>query len=379
MKILVKESKLKALKAVILHYGMQVPDHQLKDWYKDARLKPDSKYRFLLSVDGNQESLTPSPELISSNLPKPDADYTTVKMKDKVYDPDIFIPIKLDSPIDQLISNIGGIMPATNTMVIGDPGIGKTSITISMLATIHKNYNQLNYEYDQQLLNYATSGDPELPFPVKPKSPRLLFISGEMNDIDMLELVQYYPEISDIEILFLGDYADKNSKLCIESVVNKGWDVILVDSLAEVIEAVRESTGMSTKHVESWFLDLMSKNNTGTNDHKIYSAFYVIQQVTKSGQFVGSNRMKHMMTAQMEIRYDYLESRATYIHYVKNRRGKVFNRMYFKMVPTGIEYDIARYSKEIELKSTLASYDSLEDVSEEDFKKLLGMGSEDLA
>ena len=65
----------------------------------------------------------------------------------------------------------------------------------------------------------------------------------------------------------------------------------------------------------------------------------LIQQVTKAGVFVGSNKLKHMVDAMMEIRKEAeRDGGASYINFTKNRNGQVDIRMYFELSNNNIVY-----------------------------------------
>ena len=90
--------------------------------------------------------------------------------------------------------------------------------------------------------------------------------------------------------------------------------------------------GWARKKVESWLLDLLEKNNKGENKANKNTAFICIQQMTKQGEFAGSNRIKHMTTAMAQLRFDgrgYDAER--YIEFSKNRRGGVGEKIYFSL------------------------------------------------
>ena len=57
----------------------------------------------------------------------------------------------------------------------------------------------------------------------------------------------------------------------------------------------------------------------GENEAKVNTAFLVIQQVTKQGEFAGSNRFKHMLTGMMHMKFTKEGERTMY--FSKNRRG----------------------------------------------------------
>ena len=57
-----------------------------------------------------------------------------VKMEDIKFNEDLFIPIKTKTIVDTILSTEGGIFPGTNTVVIGDPGVGKSTVLLDWLA-----------------------------------------------------------------------------------------------------------------------------------------------------------------------------------------------------------------------------------------------------
>ena len=85
---------------------------------------------------------------------------TTMKMDDFKFDPQLFIPMKTGTKIDNLLSSEGGMMKGTNVAFVGDPGVGKTTVLLDMLANMQNNGN------------------------------KVLFISGEMTQIDMVGMVK---------------------------------------------------------------------------------------------------------------------------------------------------------------------------------------------
>lgn len=236
----------------------------------------------------------------------------TLKMQDLVFDPKLFEPIKSGKAIDTLLSSDGGFPRATNFMMIGDPGVGKSTVAMDILS-------------DLQLSGAS-----------------VLFISAEMDRIDLYGYVKRYPKFGTLDILFLGEYLDQNPKLVVEHMLRKGYDIVLIDSFVEVQDTVKEANGMSTGGTEKWLIDLMRQNNAGQNDRGIYTSFLCIQQVTKGGTFVGSNKLKHNTTGMMELRFE--EDGTRYIMFTKNRRGEVNKRMFFDLSATGdVKYDSARY------------------------------------
>ena len=220
------------------------------------------------------------------------------QMKDVKFDPSLFTPIKTGTIVDSVLSNEGGIFPGTNTVVIGDPGVGKSTVLLDLLA------------------NFQSKGK------------RVLFVSGEMNEIDMFGYVKRYPKFGRIPILFMQNYAS-NPQSAIEKSLDQGFDVVLIDSWAEVNDMVQEENGWTRKKAESWLLDLMDKHNKAGNERNKHTAFINIQQMTKGGDFAGSNRIKHMTTAMGHLKFDGDGGR--YLAFSKNRRGGNMNKFYFNL------------------------------------------------
>ena len=224
-----------------------------------------------------------------------------VKMDDVKFNDDLFIPIKSKTIVDSILSTEGVVFPGTNTVVIGDPGVGKSTVLLDLLAQYNKD------------------------------GKKVLFISGEMNEIDMYGYVKRYPSFGQLPIMFMNDYTDC-PKQAVEQVLDQGYDVVLIDSWAEVTALVKDQMGWARNKVESWLLDLLEKNNKANNQANKHTAFICIQQMTKQGEFAGSNRIKHMTTAMAALRFDGRGADAErYIEFSKNRRGSVGDKIYFSL------------------------------------------------
>ena len=213
--------------------------------------------------------------------------------------------------LDKLISHEGGMPCATNIMVIGDPGVGKTTVLLDLMSAIQ----------------------------IKNKERRCLFISGEMGKKQMYKYTQRFPQFGTISTMFMSDYTNHNTKDVIEQVFKLGWDLVLIDSAAEIIEGVRDDNNWDRKTAESWLVDICVQNNKGENDLNKFTTFMLIQQVTKAGVFVGSNKLKHMVDSMMVIRRESdKDGGGTYMSFDKNRNGNVNNKLYFQLTGTQIIY-----------------------------------------
>lgn len=233
----------------------------------------------------------------------------SVKMNELTFDPDLFKCLLTHKPIDKLLSTEGGFPKATNFILVGDPGVGKSTVSMDILADLQNN------------------------------GASVLFISGEMDRVDLYRYVKRYPKFGNLDILFLGEYVDENPKSIIETMLNRGYDVVLIDSFVEVQDTVAEASAMSGKKAEKWLVDLMRHHNMANNEGNKWTSFLCIQQVTKEGVFLGSNKLKHNTTGMMELRFD--KDGTRYAMFTKNRRGEVNIKMQFDLSSTGdVSYDL---------------------------------------
>lgn len=263
----------------------------------------------------------------SSSVPAPaflERPLELVQMCNQNFSPDLFIPMRTGKPIDMVFTSEGGVPKACNFMLIGDPGVGKSTVTMDILSDL----KQAGY--------------------------RVLLIQAEMTRIDLYGYVQRYPKFGEIDILFTGEYCESNPKTVIESALKPGYDVVLIDSFVEVQEDVKEVLKLSTAGSEKWLIDLMISHNLGNNDSGKNTAFIAIQQVTKGGVFVGSNRLKHNTTGMIELRFDQ-DTASSYLSFSKNRRGSTNKKMYFTLGNDGdVQYDLRRYTNDEDARSALS-------------------------
>ena len=246
-----------------------------------------------------------------------------VKMRDVRFDKDLFINFHTRTILDNLLCSYQGLPKGVNYMIIGDPGVGKTTIILDMLANIRK---------------------------AQP-SARILFISAEMNDIDLAIYVERFPKFGDLNILFIEGGFDEccHSWQTVADTLDDGWDIVAIDSFHELQGIVKEEENVTNKRAESMLLSLIKQQNKAQNDRGVNTTFLTIQQVTKSGAFVGSNRLKHMITAMMELRLDNPKNIYSdrYITFSKHRRGDVGVKLYYNLSTTGdVDFDEERYEQD---------------------------------
>jgi predicted ATP-dependent serine protease len=213
--------------------------------------KDHKKYNWLAGQEANRViNVFPNGKMTSS------ADYkglyakttSTKPMKVKLtrlddlkFNDDLFIPMPTGTVADKFFSNEGGFMPGSNIMAAGAPGVGKTTVLLELLHKVHANN----------------------------PNKKVLFISAEMNQLDMARYLMRFPHWGQLPILFLSDYTDANPQAVIESTLNQGWDLVLTDSYTEVNDTVKEECNLTRSKTEKWFLDLMIAQNQGKNKRKV--------------------------------------------------------------------------------------------------------------
>ena len=99
----------------------------------------------------------------------------------------------------------------------------------------------------------------------------------------------------------------------------------------------------------------MVQHNQGKNRGKHFTSFLAVQQVTKGGNFVGSNKLKHLTTGMCELRYSNEFAGDRYIKFTKNRRGCKYEKLYFDLEASGsVNYDIKRLERDEEIKRRIS-------------------------
>ena len=244
---------------------------------------------------------------------------------------DLLVPIKTNTIFDKFMSTEEGFLPGTNVMAAGAPGVGKTTMLLELLSGAQKNGH------------------------------KVLFISAEMNKMDMARYLKRFPHWKTLPILFLNEFTEECPQSIVEGVINEGWDLILTDSYTEVNDTVKEACNLTRSKTEKWFLDLMIANNEGKNKSKTFTTFVTILQLSKGGVFVGSNKLKHMTSAMMDINWDGAEnSGQRYMEFTKNRCGQVGSKLFYSL-GDNCKFDKDRYIKEQEYSQLLNKEEDTQD------------------
>ncbi|MBR0072697.1 MAG: hypothetical protein IJP95_02565, partial [Bacteroidales bacterium] len=155
-------------------------------------------------------------------------------------------------------------------------------------------------------------------------------------------------------------------------VMQRGWDIVAIDSFYELQGIVKEEE-VTMKKAESMLLCLIKQQNKAQNDRGVNTTFLTIQQVTKSGAFVGSNRLKHSITAMMELRLDNPKNIYSdrYVIFSKHRRGDVGVKLYYHLNATGdVFFDEQKYNDDLKLRKLQSNVSSQIRYFADEFDKL---------
>jgi len=254
-----------------------------------------------------------------SSVPREPVQAEIIKVEDMDF-PDFGLH-KTGKEIDQLFSDHeegGGQYGGTVTIVIGESGVGKSTILLDALASIQE---------------------------VNPDA-KVLYVSSEMTKNDIGFYYKKTPAIGKVPTLLLMSHVkDGSLDQVIQDEFNKDYDIILLDSYQDVVVKLKEVKGWKSTYAESWLTNIMidAAENNG-------AAIWAIQHMTKGGQYVGSTYLKHATTAMLEIMFD--EAGQRYVEFSKNRRGgsAVGKRLYFRLIDGDVVYDAHRYKETMELK-----------------------------
>ena len=260
-----------------------------------------------------------------------------IRMRDMHFDPELFRNYMSGTVLDELLCGYKGLPKGVNYMIIGDPGVGKTTIILDLLSNIK-------------------SANPGI---------RVLFISAEMNEIDLAIYVQRFPKFQDLDILFIeANYDEEGASHNLETIkeiLGRGWDIVAIDSFYELQGIIKEEENLTLKKAESVLLSIIKQQNKAANGRVVNTTFLTIQQVTKAGHFIGSNRLKHSITAMLELRLENPKNVYSdrYAVFSKHRRGDVGVRLYYDLSVTGdVYYNEEKYRQDRQLRklqSTAAS------------------------
>ena len=289
--------------------------------------------QFLLQLPGGT-TLKQSAEIFENNFPTFSMSnfkfYRNQAIKNEVWTPGVevlsVLPINLDLPVnevkemevvnidlenidmekfkanptgtafDKIASKRNGIMPATTYIITGESGAGKTTVAANIADYLKENNPGF------------TAG----------------FISSEMDRDDWTEECLDNPRLAKLDTVFMLEYIDASNYLEILVGALKKWKYVILDSFEVTIDQLKDIKGWTSKKAESELINMLRRAATESG-----ATIFAIQQYTKGGTFVGSNKIKHMLTGMIYVMFDKNGDR--YVVFTKNRRGghMVQKRLYF--------------------------------------------------
>ena len=250
--------------------------------------------------------------------------------------------------IDTLLSDHedgGGLYTGTVNIVVGESGVGKSTVMLDVIANIKQANPDAN----------------------------ILYVSSEMTRNDIYFYKEKTPIIGDIPTLLMMDYIKTgNMDKVIEQVAFNGdYDVVLLDSFQDMVVKFKDILGWKATYAETWLTNIMI-----SAADKMGIAVLAIQHLTKGGTYVGSTYLKHATTAMLEFRFD--SEGARYLEFSKNRRGgsQINKPLYFTLENGKINYDKSRFEGTQVAKQIESTELERKQQAEETFNQLfLGIGS----
>lgn len=221
--------------------------------------------------------------------------------------------------IDKLLSDHteeGGLYSGTANIVVGESGVGKSTVMLQILAKIKRE---------------------------KPDA-KILYISSEMTRNDLFFFYAKMPIIGTVPTLLLMDYIMGRFDIVLKNTINSDeYDIILLDSYQDTIVKMADVLGWKATRAATWLTNMLIEAAD-----KNGKAIFAIQHLTKGGQYVGSTYLKHATTAMMEMRFD--EAGRRYVEFSKNRRGgsHINKRLYYSLVDGELVWDEEAWNQEVE-------------------------------
>lgn len=215
----------------------------------------------------------------------------------------------------------GGVYSGTANIVIGESGVGKSTVMLDILAKIKRE-------------------QPEA---------KILYISSEMTRNDLFFYYAKTPIIANVPTILLMDYIMGRFDLILRDSIQGDHDIILLDSFQDVLVKMADVLGWKTTRAGTWLTNMLIE---AADKHG--KTIFAIQHLTKGGQYVGSTYLKHATTSMMEMRFD--DAGRRYVEFSKNRRGGSFinRRLYYSLVNGEIVWDEVAWRQENEANKLTA-------------------------
>jgi len=308
-------------------FGEQYPTHEnmtnLWEQFKDeVEIDFCVSYGMINGVMKDIKEEVGTPEDITINITDPNAPVEAEVLKIDDLEFPNFELYKTGQFIDTLLSDHeegGGLYTGTVNVVVGESGVGKSTVMLDVIASI------------------------------KEKNPdvSVLYVSSEMTRNDIYFYKEKTPIIGNIPTLLMMDYIKTgNMDKVLETIAFSGdYDIVLLDSFQDMVVKFKDILGWNSTYAQTWLTNLMIHAAD-----KLGIGILAIQHLTKGGTYVGSTYLKHATTSMLEFRFD--SSKSRYLEFSKNRRGgsAVGHKLYFTLEDGRIVYDEGRYNDTINVR-----------------------------
>jgi predicted ATP-dependent serine protease len=157
-----------------------------------------------------------------------------------------------------------------------------------------------------------------------------------MDEIGYFKYCKRLPAIAYVPVFFVKNHVDTLAQTLL-TVLDEGYDVVAIDSVAEILGMFKDVYKTTEVAGERWLLELQDKHKMGRNKTNTHTCFINIQQVTKQGTFAGSNRLKHMTDAMAIIKRD-VDTAERSLQFEKNRDGNTDQVVTFRITSDSVAY-----------------------------------------
>jgi DNA repair protein RadA/Sms len=250
--------------------------------------------------------------------------YHGKNVNEVVVPPQLRVKVKTGIPFIDFVLG-GGVTPSTAWMVTGDPGVGKTTLML----TIANAFMQAGHVP-------IVNGREESVFQIKMAAERLGLGSGFIlgEDLYVQDLVAHAESVQ-------RKLEKENAGLPIE----KQRRVVVIPDSLQCLDDNKYDTGRRTKNTPvncASELIKWAKGQTGKvkdeNKHT-YGVLMFINHVTKEGNFAGDNTLLHAVDARLHFGFDRNKKSDTYgeriLTKLKDRFGPAAPPMCVEMADGG--------------------------------------------
>ena len=95
-----------------------------------------------------------------------------------------------------------------------------------------------------------------------------------MTDVELFFLKERFPKFSNLDVLFVN--SEMKCASVLREILNEGWDIVAIDSFAELLEIIKDNEEISSKKAVSLLLQLIKKHNSQNNQASVSTSFLII-------------------------------------------------------------------------------------------------------